>query len=307
MGATFAKNPIRAEKRMNKDHCSSFHKQSKDLSRDYEKNRIAQAAWRELYRISGDPEQQIKEFSKAHPGIVPECFRGDDERDPLEQKNRRRKGIELIYGKPQNGVRFGGLVGRLRALVGEALEHRVVHFRDIPQLEPLRDDIFTLFATEQIEYVQMILEQVLPHPCFYSIERGYRELHTHFLCKPGASNLGAKARLVEDNDLLTTAGYLAKRPAFTPENGLGYVSVRQACSGDRVATRHLAKGLGARRTGITLSDIEAVLGACPGSALSPETPKLHVSIIQDKNPKPVRSDISASLAEPKPVRRKVAA
>jgi hypothetical protein len=288
-------------------YCSSFHKQSKDLSRDYEKNRLAQAAFRELYKLSGDPEQQIKEFGKAHPEIVPECFRGDDERDSLEQKYRRRKGIELIYGKPQNGVRLGGLVGRLRALVGEALEHRVVHFRDIPQLEPLRDDIFTLFAIEQIEYVQTVLEQVLPHPCFYSIERGHRELHAHFLCKPGASNLGAKARLVEDNDLLTTAGYLAKRPAFTPDNGLGYVTVRQAYSGGRVATRHLAKGLGAKRTGIGLAEIEAVLGACPGSDLSPETAKPARSVIQDKNPKPARSDISSSLAESKPARSREAA
>jgi hypothetical protein len=246
-------------------------------------------------------------FRAEHPGIIPECFRGEDNRDSLEQKNRRRKGLELIYGKPQNGVRLGGLVGRLRTLVGEALEHRVVHFRDIPQLEPLRDDIFTQFATEQIEYVQTVLEQVLPHPCFCSIERGDSELHAHFLCKPGASNLGAKARLVEDNDLLTTAGYLAKRPAFTPENGLGYVSVRQAYSGGRVATRHLAKGLGARRTGVLLSDIEAVLGACPGSELSPETAKPGRSIIQDKNPKPGRSDISSSLAESKPARSREAA
>lgn len=216
--------------------------------RHLEANRIGQAAWRALCKSSEDAETGIRRFQEQHPGIVPECFRGEDDRDPLEQKHRRRKGMELVYGKPQNGVRLGGDIGRLRVLAGEPLEHRVVYFRDVKRLASLRTDIFTQFSHEQMLYVASVLEDILPSPCFYNVERGDMELHSHFLCKQGATDLGRKVRLVPDDNLVTVAGYLGKRPLLDTENCLGYLTVRQAqaaltAQGSRVATRHLARGL----------------------------------------------------------------
>ncbi len=295
-------------------YCSSFHKQSKDPNRDnfLELNRLGQAAWRELCNGTEDAETGFYRFRAEHPGIIPECFRGEDNRDSLEQKNRRRKGLELIYGKPQNGRRMGGDIGRLRVLTGEPLQHRVLGFGQLAALKLLEFDIFSQFALEQVEYIVGALEPHLPEQCWYALERSEMKLHIHVLCKRGACDLGSNLGVVPDADLPTFAGYLSKRPLFDFENALGYLSVRQAqavqqAQGSRVATRRLAKGLGARRTGIGLAEIEAVLGPCPGSEVSPETPKLHVVIIQDKNPKAVRSEISPVFAESKAARSREAA
>jgi hypothetical protein len=129
-------------------------------------------------------------------------------------------------------------------------------------LKSLRFCPMTQFSTQTVEEIILVLRSILPEPSFFVIERSDSENHAHFLCKQGATALGTQVRIVPDENLVTCAGYLGKRPLFIPEHALWYTLVRRL-QGGRAATRHGGFGGCENRNRISLSDVERVLGPCP--------------------------------------------
>lgn len=238
--------------------------------------KLAQQDWRNLCNSDADPEAGYYDYIAKHPDVIPEAFRNhlDDER---EGRARYQKARDLTYGKERDDVRSGGSIGRLRVLAGGPLQGSTLHFRQVGKLRPLEFDIFSQFADEQMEYIKGVLSVIVPDLCWYIVEYGrYAGLYVHLLHKTGI-RVGAGNRIIPDAQLLKQVEYLVKRPPFNFNNSLGYLSVRQAYAGRRVATRHLAVGLDARRVKVSISEIEAILGPCPGSDVTR-------TLIKDKNP-----------------------
>ncbi len=244
-------------------YCSSFHKQSKDLSRDYEKNRLAQAAFRELRKGDGDAFADLQLWQSMYPGIIPEPFATGDKN--VDGRFKQRQARDAIYGKEKDGARPGGYVGRCRFLVGEPLQQRVVAFGAIKELRHLEFDVSLQFDAEKMACVQKALRKYSPDLCCVFVHYGSEagKNHVHNLCRPGATDLGASCRVIPDAELATVVGYLLRKPDFIEEVVVAYIQAKRSCRNKALPSRHFDIGCSPRAVRIGLEAIENVLGTLP--------------------------------------------
>ncbi len=248
---------------MNKAYCNNYHKPSQLQGRDkdYDLNRLAQAAFRELYKGDGDAFADLQLWGSMYPGVIPEPFATGDKN--IDSRYKQRQGRNAIHGKERAGARSGGYVGRCRVSANEPLQHRVLAFSLIKELRHLELDPTVQFDAKKIAHVQKILrKKYLPGLCcvfiHYSIGAGRN--HVHILCRPGATDLGSNCGVAPDAQLPTLTGYLLRKPDFTPEIAVAYIQAKRASCKEALPSRHFNLGCSPRAVRIGLEAVESVLG-----------------------------------------------
>jgi hypothetical protein len=164
----------------------------------------AQELWRNLCK--NPPDSAFDLFTTIYPDIVPEGFDSGDH--DLEAKHKRRIGREAIYGRKG----LGGVVGNLRVLVGQPLEHRVIHLGKVKTLRRFEFNPHALTDRATNDELKSELKRLLPFPCVVYLHQSElgRKNHLHVLEAPGITDLGSCCGVVEDDDLQTKAGYLGR-------------------------------------------------------------------------------------------------
>lgn len=208
-----------------------------------ERNRVAQAHWREYAKNPDEVDGAFAWFSESFPGIKPEAFE-------CSGNARTRKAYKLLRGD----------VGRLRVAVGEPLELRRVGYDELPELASLAGDIFAQFEPDLVKLAYDALTRYVDGPLWGVIERGRVSYANHFhtLVKAGTCKLGVSCGVIQDAKLLERVAYLCKAPEWQLENVVGYLSVKQAYPGKPVGSRYCHRGLGNYRP--SLATIEQALG-----------------------------------------------
>lgn len=218
------------------------------LSPAHERNKAAQADWRALCRADalGDPEQDIAGWCERWFGITPEAFQDSGHA-------RMRKAYNFLRGQ----------VGRLRVLAGEPLELRTIDAAHHLEICAPREDVIFQFAPDCVAATFDRAADIADGAFWGVLERGKRSSghHLHTLGKPDSWNVGRSSGVIADADLPGLLCYLAKPPVWSPEVALGYVVVKRALEGGRVASRYALRGLPPKRLeNITIRQIEATLG-----------------------------------------------
>jgi hypothetical protein len=243
-------------------YCNNFHKPSQLQGRDkdYDLNRLAQAAFRELYKGDGDAFADLQLWESMYPGVIPEPFATGDKN--IDSRYKQRQGRNAIHGKERGGTRSGGYVGRCRVSANGPLQHRVLAFSLIKELRHLELDPTVQFDAKKIAYVQKVLRKYLPDLCcvFIHYSTGAGRNHIHILCCPGATDLGSNCGVVPDARLATLTGYLLRKPDFTPEIAVAYIQAKRASCKEALPSRHFDVGCSPRSVRIGLEAIENVLG-----------------------------------------------
>ncbi len=221
----------------------------------------AQKLW-DSWHVTPPDGSPFDLFTAQYPDIRPEDFDSGDEN--LEAKYKRRMGREAIYGRKGSG----GFVGRLRVIVGQPLEHRVIAFGKEKALERFEHDPHALTDKTVNAELRSELKRLLPSPCAVYLHRGKVNLknHVHILQAPNTTKLGRNCGIVKDDILQTLAGYLGRHQYW--ERGLADAFITDKAmlpvnaKGNRERMPSDSFFVGCNRP-VPLAEIVRVLGPCP--------------------------------------------